>query len=322
MTRRNFVASAAAVAALSGGRAVAQAYPARPVRLVSPFAPGGGTDIIGRIVARKFSEFFGNTMIVENRAGAGGNIGAQAVARSDPDGYSLLMAVNSYAINAHVYRKIPFDLKQDFAPVGLVATSPFALVVHPSLPVKTVAEFIAYAKARPGELNFGSAGIATAPHLALELFKLQAGIDMRHIAYQGSGPNVTAQLRNDVQVSAISLNSIEGFLAGNELRVIAVMSPQRNPRLPDVPTVAESGLPGFEVDLWYALLAPRATPPEIVAKLSADLGRVIESEEMRESLPQRGFQPAWSTPADLAALIDRDLARWKEVTDRIGLKID
>lgn len=322
ISRRNLVTGAGAGAlAWVCGPARAETYPARPVKLISPFAPGGGTDIIGRIVARKFSETLGGPMIVENRAGAGGNVGAQAVARSDADGYTLLMAVNSYAINVHVYRRVPFDLKKDFAPIGLVATSPFVLVVHPSLPVKTVAELVAYAKSKPGELNFGSAGLATAPHMAIELFKLSAGIDMRHVAYQGSGPNVTGQIRNDVQVSALALNSIEGFLQSGELRVLGVMSPQRQPRLPEVPTVAET-LPGFEVDLWYAMLAPRATPPDIVAKLSADLQRVIESEEMRKSLPAVGFTPAYSTPAELAALIDRDLSRWKDVTDRIGLKID
>ncbi|MDQ4059533.1 MAG: tripartite tricarboxylate transporter substrate binding protein [Pseudomonadota bacterium] len=316
-------------AAVAGaGPAQAQTYPERPVRLISPFAPGGGTDILGRFIAQKFSEIWGGdkiggvNMIVENRAGASGNVGAQAVARSDPDGYTLLMAVNSHAINANIYKKIPFDLMRDFAPVGMVATSPFVLVVNSALPVRSVSELIAYAKARPGQLNYGSAGFATAPHVAGELFNLMAGIDMRHIPYQGSGPNVMGLLRNDVQLSAISLNSIEGHLAGEQVRVLAVMGSARYPGLPDVPTVAESGLPGYEVDLWYALLAPAKTPSNIVAKLNADLKRVLESKDMQEGLPPRGFLPAYSTPEELAKIIQRDLTRWKELTERVGLKVD
>lgn len=304
------------------GPVQAQTYPERPVRLVSPFAPGGGTDILGRFIAQKFSELWGVNMIVENRPGAGGNIGAQSVAKSDPDGYTILMAVNSHAINANVYKKIPFDLMRDFAPVGMVATSPFVLVVNAALPVRSVSELIAYAKAHPGELNYGSAGTATAPHLAGELLKLMAGIDMRHVPYPGSGPNVTGLLRGDVQLSAISLNSIEGFLAGGQVRVLAVMGSSRYPHLADVPTVAESGLPGYEVDLWYALLAPTGTPKPVIAKLNADLKRVLDSKELQEGLPPRGFLPAYSTPEELAGVIQKDLSRWKDVTDRIGLKVD
>jgi tripartite-type tricarboxylate transporter receptor subunit TctC len=314
----------ASIAIAVGGFSAAQAqtYPERPVRLVSPFSPGGGTDILGRFIAQKFSEIWGVNMIVENRAGAGGNMGAQSVARSDPDGYTILMAVNSHAINANVYKKIPFDLMHDFAPVGMVATSPFVLVVNATLPVRSVSELIAYAKAHPGELNYGSAGTATAPHLAGELLKLMAGIDMRHVPYQGSGPNVTGLLRGDVQLSPISLNSIEGFIAGGQVRVLAVMGSSRHPGLPDIPTVAESGLPGYGVDLWYALLAPAGTPKTIVEKLSADLKQVLDSKEMQEGLPPRGFLPAYSTPQELADTIQKDLARWKEVTDQIGLKIE
>lgn len=308
--------------AVAAPAAAQPAYPDRVVKLVSPFAPGGGTDILGRLVAQRFSTLWKNNMIVENRAGAGGNLGAASVAKADPDGYTLLVAVNSHAINANVYKKVPFDLVRDFAPVGKVATSPFVLVVSSSLPVKSVAELIAYAKANPGKLNYGSAGLATAPHLAGELFNLMAGTDIKHVPYQGSGPNVTGLIRGDVQVSAISLNSIEGFLEGGQVRVLAVTSAQRYSRLPDLPTVAESGLPGYEVDLWYALLAPSGTPKEMVARLSADLKTVLESDEMKTGMPPRGFLPAYSTPEELAETIRQDLARWKDVTDRIGLKID
>lgn len=302
--------------------AQAQPYPNRVVKLVSPFAPGGGTDILGRFIAQKFSDLWKVNMIVENRAGAGGNVGAQSVAKSDPDGYTLLVAVNSHAINPNVYKKVPFDLQADFAPVGMVATSPFVLAVNATLPVKTVPELIAYAKAHPGTLNYGSAGVATAPHLAGELFNLMAGTDMRHVPYQGSGPNVTGLLRGDVQVSPISLNSIEGFTGSGQVRLLAAMGSRRHPGLPDLPTVAEAALPGYEVDLWYALLAPAGTPKDVVAKLSADLKTVLDEEDMRKGLPARGYLPAYSTPEDLADTIRKDLARWKDVTARIGLKID
>ena len=321
ISRRTLVA-AAACAALAPAAALSQSYPARPVKLISPFAPGGGTDILGRLIAQRFGEVFNGTMIVENRAGAGGNVGAQSVARSDPDGYTLLMAVNSYTINANITKAVPFDLQRDFVPIGMVATSPFVLVAHPSLPVKSVQELIAYARGKPGELNFGSAGVATAPHLAMELFQIATGTKMVHLPYQGSGPNVTGLLRGDVQVSAIALNSIEGFIGTDQVRVLAVMSPERLPQLPQVPTVAESGVPDFAVDLWYALLAPRDTPLTIVAKLSADLKTVLEMPAARDAMIKVGYIPAYSGPVALANTIDRDLARWKDVIERAKLRID
>lgn len=321
ISRRAFTLSAAALAsASSAGPGFAKGYPDRPVKLVSPFAPGGGTDILGRVLAQKFSELLGENMIVENRAGAGGNTGALSVAKADPDGHTLLMAVNSYTINAHAFRSVPFDLLKDFAPVGMVATSPFMLAVHASVPAKSVKELIAYAREKRGQLNFGSAGLATAPHLACELFNLTNGLDMRHVPYQGSGPNMTGLLRGDVQMSAIALSSIEGHLASDQIRVLGVMSPQRMPRFPDIPAVAEA-VPGFEVDLWYALLAPRGVPAPVIATLSDNLKKALESADMRDGLPPKGFLPAFSTPDALTATMERDLARWKDVTERIGLKL-
>lgn len=316
ISRRSLLAAGLLVPLAPAG---AQTYPNRPIRLISPFAPGGGTDILGRLLAPRMGEVMGGTMIVENRAGAGGNVGAQAVARSDPDGYSLLMAVNSYTINANILKAMPFDIAKDFTPIGVVATSPFILVVHPSLPAKTVPELVAYAKQNPGKLNFGSAGQSTAPHLAMELFKLAAGLEMTHVPYQGSGPNVTGQLRGDVQVSAISLNSIEGFLGSDQVRPIATMSQQRIARLPDIPTIGEGGLPDASVDLWYALLAPRDVPKEVATRLSAALKSALELPGAAESLMKAGYFAAYSTPEALAKLITDDLARWKTVVERANL---
>lgn len=302
--------------------AFAQTYPSRPIKLVSPFAPGGGTDILGRLIAPKLGEILGGTMIVENRAGAGGNVGAQAVARAEPDGYTMLMGVNSYTINAHLQKSVPFDLKRDFTPVGMVATSPFLVVVHPSVPAKTIQEFVSYAKDNPGKLNYGSAGAGTAPHLAGELFKLRTGIEMTHVPYQGSGPNVTGLLRGDVQMSAISMNSIEGFLGSNDIRVLAIMSPERIAKLPNVPTLAESGIADVNVDLWYAIFAPPALPLNLLPTLNGALKKALGDQDVAVSFAKAGYIPAYSTSEQLAAIVDADLARWKDVIDKAKLRTE
>lgn len=302
--------------------ASAQTYPSRPVRLVSPFAPGGGTDILGRLIAQRLSELWGVNMYVENRAGAAGNIGGQFVAQADPDGYTLVMAPNSYTMNPHIQKQVPFDVAKDFAPVGMVATSPQMLTVNAELPVKTVGELVALAKAKPGQLNYGSAGFATSPHVGGELFNALAGTNIVHIPYQGSGPAVTALLRNDVQMFFGPFNSVEQHVATGRLRVIAALATTRYPGLADTPTVAESGLPGYDVDLWYALLAPPGTPKPIVDKLNADLKRILEADDVRQGLTTRGFTAAHSSPEELAGTIRQDLAKWKSVAERLNLKAD
>lgn len=324
MKRSEFLRAALAV--LAGGAIpaalAAEEYPARPVKLVSGFAPGGGTDILGRIVAQKFSELWRGNMLVENRSGASGSVGAAYAARSAPDGYTLVLAPNSYTITPHVQPNPGFDILKDFAPVGMIATSPLVLAVNPKLPVRTVTELIAYAKAHPRELNQGSAGSATAPHLAGELFNLMAGTTIAHVPYRGSGPAVTAQLANEVQLSFGPLNAIEGFVRDGQLRVIAVLGAERYSGLPQVPTVAESGLPNYAVDLWYALLAPAGTPAPIIAKLNADLNRVLADEALRRSLLEKGFVADPGPPEALAQVIRADFARWKSVTERVEIRLD
>lgn len=301
--------------------AMAQGFPERPVLLVVPYPPGGGTDILGRIVAQKYSALWGVNMIVENRGGASGIIGAGYVAKAAPDGYTILLTPNSYTISAHV-QKMPFDLVTAFAPIGMIATSPLALAVNAALPPKTVAELIAYAKANPGKLNQGSAGNATAPHLAGELFNLMAGVKIVHIPYRGSGPATAAIVGNEVQVAFSPYNSIEGFVRDGRLRILAVLGSTRYAALPEVPTVAESGLRGYEVDLWYALLAPAGTPKDVIAKLNTDLRRTLDAADIKQSLPPKGFIPAHSTPEGLAEVIRNDLVRWKGVTDRVPITVD
>ena len=300
-----------------------QEFPTRPVRLISGFAPGGGTDILGRLIAPKFGELWrGGTMVVENRSGGSGTVGAVHVARSAPDGYTLLLMPNSQTMLQHVQRNSGFDVVRDLAPVGMIATSPLVLSVHPNLPVRSVAELIAFDRASPGRLNHGSAGNVTAPHMAGELFNIMAGTRIGHVPYRGSGPAVTALLSDEVSVSFLPLNSIEGFVREGRVRVIAALGASRYEGLPEVPTVAESGLPGYDVDLWYSLVAPAGTPAQIVERLNADLRRVLEDAPTRRGLVERGFIPAPGPPEALAAAIQADVARWKAVTERLGIQMD
>lgn len=313
----------ASAAGLPAARAQVADFPSRPVRLVSGFAPGGGTDILGRLIAQKFGENWrGQSMIVENRSGASGVVGATYVARAPADGYTLLLMPNSQTITQHVQQNSGFDVQRDLAPVGMIATSPLVLSVHASLPVRTVAELVAYEAANRGKLNHGSAGTATAPHLAGELFNIMAGTRMEHVPYRGSGPAVTAHVANEVGVSFSPLNSIEGFVREGRLRVLAVLGAQRFAGLPGVPTMAESGFPGYEVDLWYAMLAPAGTPAPIVQRLNADLNRVIQDPAMAAAMAQRGFIPAPGPASALGAVITADLARWKSVTDRVSIQLN
>lgn len=320
MSIRTSIALIAALLLGAAHPAGAQTYPDRPVRLVSPFAPGGGTDILGRLIAQRLSEIWGTNMIVENKAGAAGNVGGQSVAQADPDGYTLMMAPNSYTMNPHIQKRTPFDVTKDFAPVAMVATSPQMLTVNADLPVKTVAELVAFAKSKPGQLNYGSAGFATSPHVGGELFNAVAGTSIVHVPFQGSGPAVTALLRNDVQMFFGPFNSVEQHVAQGSLRVIAAMASTRYSGAPDVPTIAESGYPDYDVDLWYALLAPPGTPRPVIDKLNTDLKRILESEDVRQGLMVRGFIAAHSSPEELAAVIRRDLAKWKIVAERLNLK--
>jgi len=299
-----------------------QDFPTRPVRLVSGFAPGGGTDILGRLIAQKFSEIWQGSMIVENRSGASGLVGANHAARSAADGYTVLLMPNSQTITQHVQKDSGFDVERDLAPVGMIATSPLVLSVHSSLPIRSVAELVAYERANPRKLHHGSAGTATAPHLAGELFNIMAGTRMEHVPYRGSGPAVTAHVANEVGVAFGPLNSIEGFVRDGQLRVLAVLGASRYEGLPDVPTMAESGYPGYEVDLWYALMAPAGTPASVVHRINADLQRVITDPAMRAAMMQRGFIAAPGTPEALGEVIRADLARWKTVTERAEIRLD
>jgi tripartite-type tricarboxylate transporter receptor subunit TctC len=312
---------AAACCALFWSLVAGAAYPDKPVRIVVGFAPGG-SDISARVIAQKLSDLWGQGVVIENRAGAAGNIGAEAVARAPADGYTLLLCVNSYTINTTVYRNLGWDLVRDFAPVGRFAVSPLVLVVHPSLPVRSVRELIDHARANAGRLNYGSAGNGTAPHLAGELFAMNAGLSMTHIAYKGSGPSVTALLANEVQLSFGALSAFDAFIKDGRLRPIAVTTAERSPQMPGMPTVIESGMAGFDADIWYGLLLPAKTPADIVAKVGADLARVMADPDTQARLRQRGLEPAYLDARQMGDLIKRDVARWRGVAERIKLTLD
>ena len=298
-----------------------QAYPSRPVRIVVGFAPGG-SDISARIIGQKLQEIWGQAVVIENRAGAAGNIGADLVAHAPPDGHTLLLCVNSYTINTTVYRNLGWDLLRDFAPIGRFANSPMVVVVNTALPVRNVRELIDHARANPGKLNYGSPGSGTAPHLASELFAVNAGLQLVHVPYKGSGPSVTGLLANEVQVSFGAASAYDAFIKDGRLRPLAVTTATRSAQVPGVPTVIESGMAGFDVDIWYGLLAPVKTPAAIVAKIGADLARVMADADTQAKLRQRGLEPAYLDAQQMASLMRSDVARWRGVAERIRLVLE
>lgn len=298
-----------------------QAFPDRPVRVVVGFAPGG-SDISARLVGQKLSELWGQPVVIDNRPGAAGNIGADLVAKAAPDGHTILLLVNSYTINTTAYRNLPWDLLRDFAPIGRYATSPMVLVVNDKMPARNFAEFVAYAKANRGKINYGSAGTGTAPHLAGELFALRSGIEMTHVPYKGSAPSVTALVADEVQVSFGAMSAFDGMVQQGRLRPLAVTTATRFSRLPDVPTVSESGIPGFDVDIWYGFLAPAKTPPAIVKKLSDDLARVMADPDLLGKLRERGLEPAYLDSQKTGALLKQDVARWREIINSLKLSLE
>jgi tripartite-type tricarboxylate transporter receptor subunit TctC len=299
------------------------AYPSHPVRIVVPFPAGGTTDILARAIAQRYSEAFGQPFVVDNRPGAGGNLGAELVAKSAPDGYTLVMGtVGTHAINPNLYAKMPYDHVRDFAPVLLVAGVPNVLEVNPGLPVHTLAQFVSYAKAHPGELNFASSGSGTSIHLSAELFKTMAGVSMQHVPYKGSAPALQDLVGGQVQLMFDNLPSSLPLIKAGKLRAIAVTSAARAAALPGVPTIAESGYPGFEASSWFGLLAPAGTPAAVIAKLNAEGNRWLATPEAQAKLEAQGANGAGGTPADFAHHIALETAKWAKVVKESGAKVD
>ena len=312
---------AVAMALAAPCAASAQDYPTRPVVLVSPFPPGGSVSLVARVVAEKMSETLGQSIVVENCGGAGGTIGARYVAKSAADGYTLLLGyTGTLAIGPSLYANAGFEPRKDFAAVGRIGSAPTMLVVHPSLPVHSVGELIAYAKANPGKLNYGSAGIGTVGHLAGELFGSMAGIELTHVPYKGTGPAITDLLGGHIPMMFTPIPTAHGQAESGLLRALAVTSAQRSSLLPDLPTVAESGLPGYEAALRYGLVAPAGTPRAIVERLNKELRLALAAEDVRQRLAADGAEVLPSTPEEYAADIDREEATWSKVVNALGLK--
>ena len=313
MMRRLFLASTAAIACLHGA-AFAQAYPAKPVRIVVPFPPGGGTDIGTRILAQKLSETWGQTVVVENKGGAAGIVGTEFTAKAAPDGYTLMMGnIGTHAINVSLYRKLPYDPLRDFAPVSQVAGLPLFLLVHPSVPANSTTELVALLKSKPGQFDYSSSGSGGSMHVAAELFKSMAGVRIVHIPYKGGGPAVADLLAGQVKISFATVLETLGHVKSGKVRALAVTSSRRSQAAPEFPTLAESGLSGYESTSWLALFAPSGTPREIIARVSADAARVMNSPGVRERFLAQGADPIGSTSEQLAAVLARDIAKYAKV---------
>jgi tripartite-type tricarboxylate transporter receptor subunit TctC len=302
--------------------AVAQSFPDRAVRFIVPYPPAGGNDIVARLVGQKLGELWGQSVVIDNRPGAGGNIGLEQAARAAPDGTTLLISNNSFTINAAMIAKLPVDIQKDFAPIALLAQSPLAVVVSKSSPIKSIAELAEEAKRRPGALNYGSAGVGTPQHLAAELFILQSGSKLVHVPYRGAAPVANGVLTGEIQVAFATMGSVEGLIRGDQLRGLAVTTARRSELFKELPTVAEGGLPNYDVNVWYGLNAPANTPPAIVEKIARDLAGIMRQPDMRKALLERGLEEAYLDPQAFGKLIAEDLKTWGNVVRSAGIKAE
>jgi len=297
-------------------------YPGRPLRFILPFPPGGGTDILGRLIAERLAANLGQPVVTENRGGAGGNVGAEAAARSAPDGYTIVLVAPSLAISPSLYSKLNYDPVKDFAPVSLVAQVPNVMITHPSVPAQTLAEFVSLAKSKPGGMNFGSGGSGTSNHLAGELFNLAAGVKLVHIPYKGVNLAMNGVLAGEVQLAFIGIPVPAPHIKAGRLRALAVLARERSAALPEVPTAEEAGLPNFDVTTWYGILVPSGTPRPIVMRLNSELVKIMHSPEMKQRLGGMATETMTSTPEEFAAYIRQEIAKWGDVVRKAGLKAD
>ena len=327
-TRRFALGSIASAVVLGAGRlggtsALAQAYPTKPVTIIVPFAAGGTTDILARIIGQALTAELGQSVVVDNRAGAGGNIGGQAAAKAAPDGHTLFMGtVGTHAINASLYKKMPFDPVKDFAPLTRVANVPNLLVANPAQPYKSVKDLIAYAKANPGKVNFGSSGNGSSIHLSGELFKSLAKVDMQHAPYKGSAPAVTDLLGNQIGIMFDNMPSAIQHVRSGKLVPLAVTTAKRSPELPNVPTIAEAGVPGYEATSWFGMFAPAGTPAPVLAKLNAAIVKVLAQPDVKKKINEQGAEVYSETPEQFAAFIQAESVKWGKVVKESGASLD
>ena len=299
-----------------------QSYPSKPIRLVVPYPPGGGTDIIARIVGQKLNENLGQQIIIDNRGGAGGTIGTDIVAKAARDGYTILMAPTSHAINPSIYSKLPYDTDKEFAPITLAASATIVLAVHPSIPVKSVKELIALAKSKPGQLNFGSAGNGTVFHLAGEMFKQQAGIDIVHVPFKGGGPTVANLVAGQISAAFETMLALSAYIQSGKVRALAVTSAQRSSVMPELPTAAELGFRDIVAENWYGFYAPAGAPAEIIAKLNGEIVRVLRMPDVKERFQSQGTEVVGSTPEQLADYLRNEMEKWSRAAKRAGAHVD
>jgi tripartite-type tricarboxylate transporter receptor subunit TctC len=317
-----FAACCTFVALWVAAAAAAAPYPERPVRFIVPFAPGGTTDVIARIVGERLSAKLGQPFVADNRPGANSVIGSEIVAHAAPDGHTVMIVAAGFTVNPSIVRKLPFDTVRDFAPIGTVAGGPYLMVVHPSVPAKTVSEFTQWAKARPGSINYASTGIGSPPHLAAELYKVTAGLDMQHVPYKGGGAVLPDLLAGRVSLFFGSISTLKPAVQSAKLCAIAVTTLARSPAMPEVPTFAESGLPGVEVNGWYGMLAPARTPRAVIATLNNALRQSLAERETRASLAAKGLEPMPDTPEAFEKLIRSEIAKWAKVVKAAGIKAE
>ncbi len=313
----------ATLALAAAAHAAAQAWPSKPIRLVVPFPPGGAVDFYARVVQQPLSEVLGQTVVIDNKAGASGMVGAEAVAKAPPDGYTLLLGnIASLAINVGIYPKMPYDPLKDFTPIVRTVDVNYVLVVHPSVPAKSVPELIAHAKANPGKLSYGSAGSGSLPHLGTELFKAQTGTDMVHVPYKGGGPMVTDLLGGSVQLVIADQANLMPHVQSGKLRALAVATPKRSPNAPDLPTIAETGLAGYDATAWQGLVGPAGMPPDVVKRLNEAFNKVMAVPAVREKLVGGGLEPVGGTPEQFGSFIGSEIAKWTKIAKDVGAKAE
>lgn len=320
--RRLLAAVLLAAGGLAPAGVTAQSWPARPIKLVVPFAPGGGNDILARALAPRLQKLLGQPVLVENKPGAGGNLGAESVARAPADGYTLVIASNQNTINPAIGIKTSFKVDKDFAPVGLVASVPLVLAAHPGEPYKTLPAFIDFAKRHPGKLSYSSPGNGTPQHLAGEAFAHLSRTKLVHVPYRGTGPALSDLVGGQVQVSFATMASVMPFIESGRLRALGIAGQKRSAAMPQLPTFGEVGLKSYDAALWYCLLAPSATPQAVVTRLNTALVQTVRSEDFVQAVAKQGFEPASSSPAELKAIIDKDLARWARFVADTGIKVE
>lgn len=301
--------------------AIAQTYPAKPIRLIVPLAPGGGVDTTGRLIGQKLTDAWGQPVVIENRPGGGGTIATEMAARAMPDGYTLVIVSSAHAITPSLY-KLSYDAVGDFKPITLVVLAPFVLVAHPSLPVRSVKELIALAKARPNQLLWASSGNGSPGHLAMELLKMMTGVQIVHVPYKGTAPGITDLIGGRVSVNSATVVSTMPHVSAGRLRALAVLSGKRSQAAPQLPTVAEAGVPGYEIDVWYGIMAPAKTPKEIIAKLHDETARILAQPEVKERMLAIGLEPVGSPPGRFAEYLRAEVAKWAKVIRVAGIRID